>query len=188
MQPSIAAHLVAPYYHHFYALGEYKGILKPLINRLKFGNNPLAAQVLGHFFMRVVYPRMSQFDELPDAIVPVPLSMWRYVSREYNQARLIARTISQLSSIPMLDCLVRVRHTQAQSQLDREQRLENISQAFSLSKAINCQHIALVDDVVTTGATINSACSSIVDRYPDIKISVWSMAVTPSPSKTPHKL
>lgn len=188
MQPSIAQHLVAPYYHHFYALGEYRGILRPLINRLKFGNNPIAAQVLAQFFMAFVYPRISQVDDLPDAIVPVPLSMWRFVSREYNQARLLAQALGQLSKIPVVDCLTRHRHTKAQSQLDREQRLENIYDAFSITKSIKVEHIALIDDVVTTGATVNSACAAIVKRYPDITISIWSIAVTPSKTHTPEKL
>lgn len=178
-QPTIADHLVAPYYHHLYTIGHYRGILKPLINRLKFGNSPLAAQVLANFFMSVAYPRISQLDDLPDALVPIPLSLWRYVRREYNQARLLAQSLSHLSGIPVLDCITRSRHTQAQSQLARETRLENIKGAFVLSKAINVKHIALIDDVVTTGATVNSACQAVVESYPDITVSIWSMAITP---------
>lgn len=186
MRPNIAEHLVPPYYHHLYALGEYTGILKLLVNRLKFGNQPLAAEVLAGFFMQNVYPRISQLEELPEALVPLPLSKWRYVKRQYNQAQLLAESISRCSEIPIFDCLVRTKHTKAQSGLDREARLRNISHAFALNKAIEYSHIAVIDDVVTTGATINSACRSIVERYPDIQISVWSMAVTPSP--TPSKL
>jgi ComF family protein len=188
MQPSIAEHLVIPYYHHFYAVGEYKGILKPLINKLKFGGSPLAAQVLANFFMAVVYPRISQLDDEPDAIVPVPLSSWRYAGRGYNQARLLAQAIGLLSNLPTHDCLMRARHTVAQSSLDRVQRLDNLNNAFVLSRSIPYQHIAIVDDVVTTGATINSACKTIVETYPDIKISVWSMAVTPVKTNQSHTL
>jgi ComF family protein len=177
--PNIAQHLVMPYYQHLYAIGEYRGILKPLINRLKFANQPIAAQVLAHFFMRSVYPRIAQLGELPDAIVPLPLSMWRYANRGYNQARLLAQSISQISHIPMYEGLSRKRHTKAQSSLDREARLHNIEGAFAITKACKFEHIALIDDVITTGATVNSACKTIVDAYPDITISVWSMAITP---------
>ncbi|WP_371194318.1 ComF family protein [Glaciecola sp. SC05] len=180
MQPKLAEHLVTPYYHHFYALGEYAGILKILINRLKFGNNPLAAEVLAQFFMSVIYPRISQLDDLPELLVPIPLSMWRYVGREYNQARLLAQSVSKLSNIPVAECLIRSRHTSAQSQLDREARLANIDNAFAINQPIQSNHIALIDDVVTTGATVNSACRTIVKHYPDMRISIWSMAVTPS--------
>jgi len=180
MQPKFANHLVAPYYHHFFTLGEYSGILKPLINSLKFGNQPLAAEVLARFFMHTVYPRIAQCEDLPDAIVPIPLSKWRYVKRQYNQARLLAQSISTLSEIPMHDCLYRHKHTKAQSGLEREARLQNIHNAFRLHKDIPYRHIALLDDVVTTGATVNSACEPIVKQYPEIKISLWSMAVTPS--------
>jgi ComF family protein len=177
--PKISTHLVRPYYHHLYAIGEYEGVLKALINRLKFGKQAIAAQVLAHFFVQIVHHRIALLEELPEAIIPVPLSKWRYAHRGYNQARLLGQAISKLSDLPLFDCLTRDRHTKAQSSLDREARLHNIENAFKLTKVLPYQHIALIDDVVTTGATINSACKAIVEANPDIRISVWSMALTP---------
>lgn len=179
-QPKVIEQIVVPYFHHFYALGEYAGILKPLINQLKFGNKPLAAQVLANFFVSMVYPRIALMDEAPDALIPIPLSTWRYSKRGYNQSRLLADAIGQLSHIPVLEALSRTRHTQAQSELNREHRLGNLHNAFSLRQDIPFEHIAIIDDVVTTGATVNSACKSLVDMYPDLTVSVWSIAVTPA--------
>ncbi|WP_395338726.1 ComF family protein [Ningiella sp. W23] len=184
--PTIRKHLVLPYYHELHAIGEYKGVLKQLINKLKFSNQMLACQVLHHFFEIYVLQRLRQVSELPDALVPIPLSKWRYAKRGYNQARELAKAISSETDIPILDALVKHTHTRAQSELSREQRLQNVEGVFSLAQVINCSHIALVDDVMTTGATINSACETIVKQYPEMKISVWVMALTPSPqSKKP---
>ncbi|MFC4698641.1 ComF family protein [Glaciecola siphonariae] len=182
-KPSVSEHLVSPYYHHLYALGKYEGILKALINRLKFSKEPLAAQVLSRFFVDYIYPRMAHTSELPEVLVPVPLSKWRYAQRGYNQARLLAHALGKRCDLPVYDCVKRLRHTKAQSELNREQRLENIHDAFALCSSIEYKHIALVDDVVTTGATINSACKAIVASYPDITVSVWSMALSP-PTRT----
>jgi len=183
-QPSIIENIVTPYFHHFYALGEYDNILKSLINQLKFGNKPLAAQVLAHFFVQFVYPKISQLNDAPEALIPIPLSAWRYSKRGYNQSLLLAEAIGQLIEIPVVEGLFRNRHTSAQSALDREHRLDNLHNAFSLKTNIPFEHIAIIDDVVTTGATINSACKSLVETYPDLKISVWSMAVTPAVKRT----
>jgi ComF family protein len=177
--PSIVENIVYPYFNHLYALGEYKGILRQLITELKFANKPLCAEVLATLFVHFTYTRMSQLDDLPDALVPTPLSAWRYAQRGYNQARLLTQALSRFTDIPIIEPLKRARHTQAQSQLDKTDRLANMENAFCLVDDIDCDHIAVIDDVLTTGATVNSACKAIVSAYPDIRISVWSMAVTP---------
>jgi len=178
-QSRYAEHLLPPYYHHFYALAEYSGMVKRLINRLKFSHDLLAAQVLSTLFMQFVYPRIEQLEDLPEAFIPLPLSNLRYLNRGYNQARILAQHLSKKSQIRVIDGLKRTKHTLAQSKLDKEQRAQNIHNAFALARKLNFQHVGLVDDVVTTGATINSACKTIVEAYPDIRISVWAMAVTP---------
>lgn len=178
--PSIKSNLVLPYYHHLYALGRYEGLLQKLITQLKFHQQTLAAEVLARFFIEVVYQRLSQLEDGPDAILPIPLSLWRYAKRNYNQAQLIADAISELSGLPVIAPLQRTKHTRAQTKLDREQRLQNTHGAFILTSEINYQHIAVIDDVITTGATVNSACQAIVESYPDITVSVWTMAVAPA--------
>jgi ComF family protein len=183
-QPNVIEEIVTPYFHHFYALGKYEGILKPLINQLKFANKPLAAKVLAEFFVSCVYPRISMLDDAPEALIPIPLSAWRYSKRGYNQSLLLAEAIGQLINIPVIESLSRNRHTKAQSALGKSERLDNLHNAFCVKTDITFEHIAIIDDVVTTGATINSACKSLVEIYPDLTISVWSMAVTPAVKRT----
>ena len=105
---------------------------------------------------------------LPDAqwIIPVPLHTRRLLARRYNQSALLAHALSQLSDIPAkLDMLVRTRHTPPQATLKRSQRLQNVKHAFTVNpnytSLIHQQHVVLVDDVMTTGATIHACCLAL---------------------------
>nr|WP_136250845.1 ComF family protein [Ningiella ruwaisensis] len=182
-QPAYADYLIAPYYQQLFVLGEYRELLQKLISQLKFANKPLVAEVLAIFFMRFVFARISLFEDIPDTIVPVPLSNRRYAKRGYNQARLLSRSLSRMSKIRHFDALKRIKNTKKQTELGREERLNNTLDAFALCRPISCKHIVLVDDVITTGATINEACKAIVKVYPDVHISVWAMAIAPSPKR-----
>ena len=90
------------------------------------------------------------------AIVPVPLHQNRLKTRGYNQAWLIADRLSQQLQLPLIDdALMRIKDTPAQAGLDGKQRRRNIEHAFQLAENFPYQRIALVDDVVTTGTTVN---------------------------------
>lgn len=175
---AVYKHLVTPHYEGLFALGSYSGILVGLINQLKFGGKPLAADVLSGFFYQYLHLRMLFTNNLPDALVPIPLSKLRYLKREYNQSRLLAQKLGEYFDIPVIDALERTRHTKQQATLGKEQRLTNINSAFKLVTDITVNSVAVVDDVVTTGATVNAACEKIQLKHPDISISVWCMAVT----------
>ena len=173
----IYSNLVEPSYEALYALSEYSGIIIGLINKLKFGSQPLAAEVLAQFFQQYLQAKLEVSQAIPDLLIPIPLSRTRYISREYNQARLLCQALGKRFDIPICDALTRNKHTKQQSSLDRDERLLNIQSAFTLNSEITVESIAVVDDVVTTGATINEACKTIQASYPDLKISVWCMAV-----------
>lgn len=140
----------------------YTGMVKHSLIRYKFYNRPgyyrTFARLLAKFILKVTNP--TKFD----MIISVPLHKTREFKRGYNQALLVAKALSR--EIGVRECsalLVRTRHTAAQSLLDRKSRLKNVKGAFSVTDAekIRGKGILLVDDILTTGATINE-CGSIL--------------------------
>lgn len=94
-----------------------------------------------------------------EVLVPIPLHPSRQRKRGYNQAELLAAKLSKKSGIPMdEDCLIRTKKTRAQKELSDRDRLENLKNAFSVQeKKVPCKRIILVDDIYTTGSTMDEA-------------------------------
>lgn len=115
--------------------------------------------------------------DLPDLLVPVPLHPKKKKARGYNQSELLARGISSATGIPVdAELLIRNRHTPSQTGMDRTERWQNTSGAFECNKRIKAgTHIALVDDMITTGATLE-ACFRAVDVP---QLSVLGLAYAP---------
>ena len=114
--------------------------------------------------------------DLPDCLVPMPLHDSRLRSRGFNQAREIARVLAQQLLLPIDDCLVqRDRATGEQYALRPEQRARNVKGAFSLLKSNSYYNIAIVDDVLTTGATANEL-ARLLKRHGAERIQVWCLA------------
>ncbi len=104
-----------------------------------------------------------------ELLVPVPLHPWRQMSRGYNQAELIARRIGKRCGIKLASPIVRLKNTETQTHLhSKEKRLENLRDAFGLLKgrAIRGKHVAIVDDVMTTGATLGSVARTLLEAEP----------------------
>lgn len=116
----------------------------------------------------------------PDIIVPVPLHWRRRFHRGYNQSELLAKWWSNALHIPMLKAVYRHRATPSQQGLTAKQRRRNLQDAFVIPKPelIKHQHIALVDDVLTTGATAHSL-AAILTRNGACQVDVWCLARTP---------
>lgn len=117
-----------------------------------------------------------------EVIVPLPLFAAREKKRGYNQASLIAEGISQNLSIPVVrDAVFRVRKTETQTDKSRIQRWENMKSTFEIRSPEKCfgKHVLLVDDVVTTGASLE-ACSRVLLDIPGIRISIACLAHTVS--------
>ncbi len=174
----LANKLVPSEYTNLIVLSEYQGVVKALINQLKFSGNMLAAEVLAILFEHYLGGKLMITQKIPDAIIPVPLSNNRHISRQYNQARLISKHLSKQLDIPCCDCIARTKNTQQQTQLDREDRISNIAGVFKVIKPIEYNSVAILDDVVTTGATVNEVCKTILQYNPNVDISVWSMAIS----------
>ncbi len=143
-----------------YALGYYKTMLQQIIHDLKFaGLKPLGYH-LGVKLAGLIYPgkpRKQRFD----AIIPIPLHPWREYRRGYNQAAEIGRGIADTLEIPLIpNGLTISRRTRQQAKLDHDRRAANISGAFAIGEGLISMpqaRIFLVDDVSTTGATLQEA-------------------------------
>jgi ComF family protein len=113
---------------------------------------------------------------LPDCIVPVPLSKKRLRQRGFNQSAELARAVSKNYPIPLnLHAIARGRDTRAQTGLHRQQRLQNIRGAFDQVRAMDAGHVAILDDVVTTGSTVNEL-ARVLKRAGVERVDVWSIA------------
>jgi len=134
----------APFVHH--------GSTRYLILQLKFHRHYPSARLLGG----LMADYLKKTAEFPDCIIPVPLHKNRYRERGFNQSIEIARVLSKQLSLPLdIHSCSRHRDTVHQVGLNAEQRNENIRNAFSVSPKFNAKHVALIDDVMTTGSTVH---------------------------------
>jgi ComF family protein len=114
----------------------------------------------------------------PDLILPVPLHRRKQRSRGYNQSEMIARGLSEAMEIPYDGkALVKSRITSTQTRKSRFERWVNVSGKFEVRSAetIAGLHVLIVDDVVTTGATLE-ACAEVLLKVPGVKVSVAAVA------------
>lgn len=136
----------------------YGGPLKSVVAAAKFQRRERSARCLGRLLAADLTARELMGEV--SALVPIPLSPLRHYRRGFNQAALIAAECSKAWAIPVRTFLRRTRETPAQSSLSREERKANVSGAFSVKGKLPAT-VALVDDVVTTGATMDAAASTL---------------------------
>lgn len=126
------------------------------------------------------------FDEglpRPDALVPVPLARRRLRRRGFNQAQMLADWLSSALAIPVdATLLQRVQETQSQQALDAANRRKNLRLAFALTReqSLTGRHLAIIDDVLTTGATAE-ALARLLKRAGAARVDVYCLARTPKP-------
>ena len=152
-------------------------IIQNLIFQLKYHGNKESAHFLGRQ-IGLFLNNSSRFTTI-DAIVPVPLNINREEKRGYNQSSLIANGISEIFKKPVLDGLiVRQRNTETQTTKKRMARFSNMENVFKIvnHSLVENKHILLIDDVLTTGATLES-CSNVILAIPDTKVSIATIAV-----------
>lgn len=164
---------------HTYALLHYEktNSSQQLLKKLKYKQ----IKQIGLDFGSLVGEKIKSLDWIKDldALIPVPIHPKKEFKRGYNQSELLSVGISQVLSIPVdTQFLKRNVNDKSQTKLGRFTRWENVSGKFSLNKIQDYKHIALVDDVVTTGSTLETIIALIHEHNPTIQISVISLAVT----------
>jgi len=143
------------------AIGTYEGCLKETIHKFKFKRQRYLAQFLGPL-MADVFWTCPAYQE-GQVVVPVPLAPSRLRERGFNQAELLAREVAGALNLPLCSALVKVRETAPQTSLKREQRMDNLKEAFKVEDPflIAGRTVLLIDDVFTTGATVGE-CSRVL--------------------------
>ena len=139
------------------AIGPYEGTLKAVVHALKYDPRRTIAK---HLASRM-RARAGEILDEADAVVPVPLHPGRERARGFNQARELARHLE----LPLLDVVVRTRRTASQADLPAAKRESNVRGAFALAKGARSLEglvVVLVDDVSTTGATLNACAAPLL--------------------------
>jgi ComF family protein len=137
-----------------------------LVHALKYQGWHVVAAPMARRMARLAWPQDVLEERV--AVVPMPLSAQRLRERGYNQAEMLARALGPHWRVPLWrDVLVRARHTQSQVRLTPSQRTSNVSGAFAVPESrramLRGQHVVLVDDVITTAATLNAAARALLD-------------------------
>ncbi len=141
------------------SLSHYGGIIRECIHALKYQNN----RALGNYFAELLMPIIEKEGWLIDTVIPVPLSQERLKERGYNQAAAIAHPLALFLACPYQPFgLQQVRDTRSQVGLTAEGRRLNVIDAFkAVPELVFQKNILLVDDVMTTGATLESCASAL---------------------------
>lgn len=144
------------YQDEIISYGYYGGVLKDLILKFKYKSNFTAGDILAEFLEEYI---IRNFKYKEYIITYIPLSKKSKKNRGFNQCEYIAKKISKDLSIEVLDVLNKQKETKEQKTLKRDERYENIKDAFAIKKGIDIKNykIILIDDVITTGATLQEA-------------------------------
>ncbi|MEW6109068.1 MAG: ComF family protein [Nitrospirota bacterium] len=158
-----------PVFSRAMSFGLYDGVLSTAINLYKFHGIKRLYKPLGKFLL--------EFDVMGiNAIVPVPLSARGLRKRGFNQSLLLAKFVSDNNKIPLIiDGLVKNRETPPQIGLNSKERISNIKGAFTARKDFSGMRLLLIDDVMTTGATVNE-CSRQLKKAGAKEVVVLTLA------------
>ena len=144
-----------------------------MIHALKYRGKIACGRVLGELVAGRIRLREGG---LPHCIVPVPLATNRYRERGYNQSIELGLPLERILGVPMrTDLAMRTRATREQAELSRKDRRMNVRGAFRVQRALPGSHVAILDDVVTTGSTVNELAKAL-RRAGASRIEVWAVA------------
>ena len=161
-------------YSQFYFSKEF--LIQHLIHQLKYKGDTKIGFYLGEIMGKTLL-KSKRFSTI-DALVPLPLYADKEHKRGYNQATVICNGMSAAMNIPVLnDAVVRKQATETQTRKHRTERWENVKDSFKVAKPseLSGKNLLLVDDVVTTGATLE-ACGHVILQQGDVKLSIATLA------------
>lgn len=161
-------------YFYYYRESDYAR----LIHRAKYCGRPVIAGRLGERYAREIVAD-GFFDGI-DMVIPVPLHRFRMIRRGYNQSEAIARGIGRVTGLPVGDNLVAVKGHSSQTRKNSYGRWLNAQHIYTVSRheQLAGKHLLVVDDVVTTGATMLACCEVLYRADPSVRISVLALGVT----------
>ena len=146
--------------------------LDRLVQAFKFNENLALVNLFADSLFNAVQTRQS----VPDLIVPLPLARKRLADRGFNQSALLAERVARRIGVPYIaQGLLKIRDTPPQAGLDRAARLKNVRGAFACERSLDGKHVAVVDDVMTTGATLSEAARSL-KKSGAATVSAWVVA------------
>jgi ComF family protein len=168
-----------PAYSQCIAAFRYEYPLDRLVVAMKFREHLGLASLLGTLLAAKL--ETSCASSLPDCIIPVPLHRRRLMARGFNQALEIARPVAKRFEIALDPSLcVRTRSTIAQASLPAAKRRKNVKSAFVVGSALRLRHVVIVDDVLTTGSTVDELTKVILAAGAE-RVSVWVVALANKP-------
>lgn len=173
-------HAQVPSWGHLIACMGYSLECQYLIKQYKFSQQPQLHLLFSSLLTRAIANKVIQDNySLPDTLIAIPLHKKRQSKRGYNQAQLIAKELAKQLNIPLMHDkqFIRTKQTKAQAQQNAVDRQKNMHNAFQVRHPINAKHVALIDDVVTTGETMKSACQTLFTAGVE-RIDIWCIART----------
>ena len=171
-----------PYFDHSIAFFPYLAPFDHLVQAAKFRGKLATAHLCGQLLAEPVSLSLASLSDCPDALLAVPLHRSRQHERGYNQALEIARPVARQTGLPILRGVAsRVKAAPPQSSLSLKQRRKNVHNAFKIQGSVANQHIAIIDDVMTSGATVN-ALAKALKQAGARRVSVWCFCRADAPS------
>lgn len=165
------------YFYKARGVGIYEDVLRESIHILKFEKKEGIHNQLGNLLVNYLKEQHQELISQIDFIIPVPLHRKRLRARGFNQAQLLSISIGNYFNLPLNLDLKRIRFTTPQMNLDREERMQNIKGAFGIKNhhSITRKSILLIDDIFTTGATVNE-CSKVLIKAGAKQVFVLTLA------------
>ena len=158
----------------FFETGNYT---QKLLHKLKYENDKELAKYLGTLIGKKL--KAESLNDKIDYYIPVSLHSKKEFTRGYNQSEVLAEGISEILPAPILNNFVKKKkHNSSQTKKNRQDRIDNVTDLFYVSESsvLNGKHIVLVDDVLTTGATLESIANTLHQAVPQLQISIFTLA------------
>ncbi len=154
-----------------YYYGKYRAGIGTLVKKLKYSRKIPAGEIIAELLSYVI---IEKFNPKPSLIVPVPISLRKLLKRRVNQCEIIGREIAAITGIELNTNILKRKFElfeKDQVKLDRSERKQNLKNSFYIAeKTLPASSIILLDDVSTTGRTINICKNLLLSSFPNIKV------------------
>ncbi len=167
----------APAFNKLISAFVYQDEIAWLINKFKHKHRPHYGKYLCEQLQHQLRTQIT-LSEKPDIISAVPMHWSRVLLRGFNQAEFLAHYLAKHLAIPYSRCLKKTRRTAKQQDLNRKARMNNLKDVFQMCNSVEGKFVAVIDDVVTTGATAQTIANILVAAGAR-RVEVWALARTP---------